>query len=129
MLNEMELNLTQLMNNFISELKLVHVPAEYKVFFNDHTTKKLRKRNKDSQAALPEKEYATRNSLLTDLFEIIHIQTIYHIFIATLIILFLSTVLEDIVQTGSINFDFELIQWALGDFEAVVMTWVSRNIS
>jgi len=129
MLNEMELNLTQLMNNFISELKLVHVPAEYKVFFNDHTTKKLRKRNKDSQAALPEKEYATRNSLLTDLFEIIHIQTIYHIFIATLIILFLSTVLEDIVQTGSINFDFELIQWALGDFEAVVMTWIGMMLS
>lgn len=125
MLNAMELNLTQLMNSFLSELQLVQMPAQYKVFFDHQSPRKARSKDKTSRGVLPQKEYTLRNSLLTDLFEINHIQTIYHIFVAILIILFMSTMLEDFVETGSIRFDFQLMQWALGNFSTVVMAWVS----
>lgn len=50
---------------------------------------------------LPEKQFLVRNSLLTDLFEIKHIRTIYHIFVVILIIFFIHTTIYDIVDTGS----------------------------
>lgn len=125
MLKDMEMNLSQLMNSFVSQLQSVQIPAEYKVFFDHQKSKKSRRKNPNSNGSLPQKVYTLRNSLLTDLFEITHIQTIYHIFIAILIILFMSTTLEELVETGTINLDFQLMQWALGNFEAVVMTWVN----
>jgi len=41
-----------------------------------------------------------RNSLLTDLFEIKHFQTIYNVFIVILIILFINTAVYDLVVVG-----------------------------
>jgi hypothetical protein len=58
-------------------------------------------RKSDKIGGLPEKQFLARNSLLTDLFRIKHIRTIYHIFIAMLIILFLNTVIYDLVDTGT----------------------------
>lgn len=58
------------------------------------------KKGTRTDGKLPEKEFMARNSLLTDLFEVKHIKTIYHIFIVILIILFLNTVVHDFVDTG-----------------------------
>jgi sterol O-acyltransferase len=57
-------------------------------------------RNPSRHGGLAEKEYMPRNSLLTDLFEVKHIQTIYNIFIATLLILFINTAVYDLVVAG-----------------------------
>ena len=127
MLNEMEQNFTLLMNGFLSELQSVQVPQKYKVFFGDMNSK-TRKKNRSLCGTLPQKEFIPRNSLLTDLLEINHIQTIYHIFIAILVILLMATVITDVLETGYVQLDFQLIPWAFGKFETVLMTWVSLNI-
>ncbi|XP_053680549.1 sterol O-acyltransferase 1 [Anopheles nili] len=72
---------------------------------------------------LPEKQFIARNSLLTDLFEVKHIKTIYHIFIVILIILFLNTVVHDFVDTGSINLGFRPIMAGFGKFHIALMLW------
>lgn len=47
-----------------------------------------------------EKVFQARESLLTELFEVKHISTVYHIFIAFLINLLIYTVLFDLVKFG-----------------------------
>lgn len=49
-----------------------------------------------------------RNSLLTDLFEVKHIKTIYHIFLVILIIMFLNTCIHDFVEDGRYCLQYKL---------------------
>ncbi|CAF4247574.1 unnamed protein product [Adineta steineri] len=56
--------------------------------------KKSTREIKESRIFIP------RNSVLTDLFQISHIQTLRNVFAATLIILFLHDTIEDIVNDG-----------------------------
>ncbi|XP_059470390.1 sterol O-acyltransferase 1 isoform X2 [Neocloeon triangulifer] len=74
--------------------------------------------------ALPDKEFLARSSLLTDLFAIKHIRTIYHIFVAILIILLLNTVIYDLADTGRPNFGFGLILWNFGEMKTVIWIWI-----
>lgn len=49
---------------------------------------------------LPEKQFEARNSLLTDLFRVKHIKTIYHIFVVVMLLTFLNTVVHDLAVDG-----------------------------
>lgn len=72
---------------------------------------------------LPDKIFVVRESILTELFQIKHFHTIYNIFIAVLIILFLNTAVYDIVASGKLNLGFSLIQWNFGSFHIALMFW------
>ncbi|XP_035794841.1 sterol O-acyltransferase 1-like [Anopheles albimanus] len=87
------------------------------------------KKGTRTDGKLPEKEFMARNSLLTDLFEVKHIKTIYHIFIVILIILFLNTVVHDFVDTGSINLGFRPIVAGFGKFHIALMLWSCMQVS
>lgn len=78
---------------------------------------------------LPDKQYVSRRSLLTELFEINHIRTIYHIFVAILILFSLNTIVYDLIETGRFTLDFGLIQWALGKFPVVMFLWSGMMLS
>ncbi|XP_025271415.1 sterol O-acyltransferase 1-like [Camponotus floridanus] len=54
------------------------------------------------EGVLPEKKCLERNSLLTDLYEITHIRTVYNIFIVTFILLLLDTAVHDIKESGTL---------------------------
>lgn len=54
-----------------------------------------------NEKGLPEKKFVPCNSLLTDLLEVQHIRTIYHIFIVILFLLFLNTLVHDFVADGT----------------------------
>lgn len=86
-----------------------------------------RKARKDG--LLPEKEFLPRNSLLTDLFEIQHIKTIYNIFIVILIILFMSTAIHDIMETGTVHLGIQTIIKAFGKMPIVIYTWIGMTAS
>ena len=121
LLNQMEQEMTCMMNEFISEMKSLESPE--KKWCSGVPSEKMKKK-KLHIGPLPHKEFTNRNSLLTELLEIDHIQTIYHVFIAILILLFINTVIEDLVDKGRIDLDFELIQWNFGNFRTVLITWV-----
>ncbi len=120
----MDQQLSLMMDEYIAGVELVRVPQKYRSFLGNQSGEE-RKKKKLPCGTLPEKEFVARNSLLTDLFEINHIQTIYHIFIAILILLFMNTVIEDIIDKGRIDIEFTLILWAFGNLQTVLTTWVS----
>lgn len=124
LISQMDTQLTAMLEEFITKVESVKVPQKYKSFIGGFPETTSRKK-KTPCGSLPEKEFEARNSLLTDLFEVSHIQTIYHIFIAILILLFMNTMIEDVIDKGQISFDFELIQWAFGNLQTVFFTWVS----
>ncbi|XP_060552731.1 sterol O-acyltransferase 1-like [Ruditapes philippinarum] len=84
---------------------------------------------KKERGELPDKEFVARRSVLTDLFEISHIRSIYHVFVAILIIFSINTILMDIVEKGSLGLEFNLLTWGLGKFPKVVSLWLCMQFS
>ncbi|CAG9817443.1 unnamed protein product [Phaedon cochleariae] len=75
---------------------------------------------------LKEKQFELRNSLLTDLFEKIpHIETIHHIFVATLICLFVNTVVHDYFIHNEINLGMHLIYTGFRNIHIVIFVWLA----
>lgn len=90
---------------------------------NNHRAKDLR--------APPEqgKIFISRRSLLDELFEVDHIRTIYHMFIALLIIFILSTLVVDYIDEGRLVLEFSLLAYAFGQFPIVIWTWWAMFLS
>ncbi|XP_062557543.1 sterol O-acyltransferase 1-like [Armigeres subalbatus] len=101
-------------------LSLLRAELSVASFFN----KRKRRRNE----WLPDKEFVTRNSLLTDLFEVKHIKTIYYIFVTTLIVLLLNTVVYDFIDRGVINFGFRPIVIGFGKFHLSLALWACMQL-
>ncbi|XP_033857516.3 sterol O-acyltransferase 2 isoform X1 [Acipenser ruthenus] len=70
------------------------------------------------------KVFLERRSLLDELFEINHIRTIYHIFIAMLCVFIISTVAVDFIDQGRLVLEFDLLFYAFGRFSTVVFAWL-----
>ncbi|XP_024408785.1 sterol O-acyltransferase 1 [Desmodus rotundus] len=90
---------------------------------NNHRARDLR--------APPEhgKIFVLRRSLLDELFEVDHIRTIYHMFIALLILFALSTLVVDYIDEGRLVLEFSLMSYAFGQFPVVVYTWLVMFLS
>ncbi|KAK2725996.1 sterol O-acyltransferase 1-like [Artemia franciscana] len=112
--------MAEMVDHFVSEIEEVELPRNLRVFVNDN---KPKRRNNSGNGGLPEKKFCHRNSLLTDMLEINHIQTIYHIFAAILVVLLLNTVVCDIFDKGTVDYDFKLIQWSFGQPKTVLFIW------
>ena len=53
-----------------------------------------------AQEILPQKQFVHRDSVLTDLFRVSHIRTIYHIFTAALLLVVFQSVVSEISKDG-----------------------------
>ncbi|XP_056093571.1 sterol O-acyltransferase 2 [Rhinichthys klamathensis goyatoka] len=69
------------------------------------------------------KVFIARCSLLDELFEISHIRTIYHMFIAALFLFIMSTLAVDYIDQGRLVLDFDLFYYAFGQLSTVVWAW------
>ncbi|XP_016107353.1 sterol O-acyltransferase 2 isoform X1 [Sinocyclocheilus grahami] len=69
------------------------------------------------------KVFVARCSLLDELFEISHIRTIYHMFIAALLLFIISTLAVDYIDQGRLVLDFDLFYYAFGQLGTVVWAW------
>uniref|UniRef100_A0A3B4WMT4 Sterol O-acyltransferase 1 n=1 Tax=Seriola lalandi dorsalis TaxID=1841481 RepID=A0A3B4WMT4_SERLL len=65
----------------------------------------------------------------SELFEVNHIRTIYHMFIALLILFILSTLVVDFIDEGRLVLDFDLLVYAFGQSPLVVCTWICMFLS
>ncbi|XP_058130788.1 sterol O-acyltransferase 1-like [Dasypus novemcinctus] len=81
--------------------------------------------------ASPEKGkcFIVRQSLLDDLLEVDHIRTVYHMFIALLILFSLSTLLINYIDEGRLVLEFGLLSYAFGKLPVVVCTWWAMFLS
>lgn len=73
--------------------------SEFKQLFKEEVDP-IVKRKTCRNGKLPDKEFLPRNSLLTDLLEVKHIRTIYHIFLVIMFMTFLNTLTHDYVDQG-----------------------------
>lgn len=80
---------------------------------------------------LPEKRFRHRNSVLTDLLKISHIETVYHIFVAVLIIFMFNTILSDVVEKGGLVhvYHFEIVKWTFTGLVKAIHCWIMMFLS
>lgn len=117
--------LAGLMDDALSKLgDQMEISSDY-----DNLNKKNLNSKNGKSNELPDKIFIQRDSLLTELLKINHIQTIYNIFVAVLMLLFLNTVLSDFVDSGKINLDFDMMTYAFGKGQTVLTVWVLMKLS
>ncbi|XP_061582689.1 sterol O-acyltransferase 2 [Cololabis saira] len=86
--------------------------------------KTANKHSSRSQRMDDGKVFMERASLLDELFEISHIRTIYHMFIAVLLIFCLSTLAIDYIDQGRLVLEFDLLFFAFGKLGTVALAWL-----
>ncbi|CAL8402912.1 unnamed protein product [Arctogadus glacialis] len=69
------------------------------------------------------KVFIQRASLLDELFEINHIRTIYHMFVAVLLVFCISTLAVDYIDQGRLVLEFDLLFYAFGELGIVTWAW------
>lgn len=75
------------------------------------------------------KVFITRKSLLDELMEVQHFRTIYHMFIAGLCVLIISTLAIDFIDEGRLMLEFDLLIFSFGQLPLALMTWVPMFLS
>ncbi|XP_037362280.1 sterol O-acyltransferase 1 [Talpa occidentalis] len=75
------------------------------------------------------KIFITRRSLLDELFEVDHIRTIYHMFIALLILFILSTLAVDYIDEGRLVLEFNVMAYAFGRLNIAIWIWWAMFLS
>uniref|UniRef100_A0AAQ5XJ94 O-acyltransferase n=1 Tax=Amphiprion ocellaris TaxID=80972 RepID=A0AAQ5XJ94_AMPOC len=129
LMRQFEGQVSDFMDSLIEEsasLEPAPVPAVFSPPLSDKERSKLRHfRPPHGQGKL----FVSRRSLLDELFEVNHIRTIYHMFIALLILFILSTLVVDFIDEGRLVLDFGLLVYAFGQFPLVVCTWICMFLS
>ncbi|XP_032678247.1 sterol O-acyltransferase 2-like [Odontomachus brunneus] len=87
------------------------------------------KRQSNEEGMLADKVFLPRNSMLTDLLKIPHIQTVYNISIMTFILLFLNTVAYDLMDKGTLSIGTNTVQAAFAKFPKCLYIWSFMKIS
>lgn len=80
-------------------------------------------------ASLPRREFYHRNSVLTDLFKVTHLQSIYNICAASLFLLILKSIFLYACDSEKLIEDLEVLSLGLGKFSTVVIVWLGMNLS
>ncbi|KAM9813423.1 sterol O-acyltransferase 2 [Neosynchiropus ocellatus] len=89
----------------------------------EHLTKAKGKKAAKTSRMDDGKVFLARVSLLDELFEISHIRTIYHMFIAVLLIFCFSTLAVDYIDQGRLVLEFDLLVFAFGKLGTVTWVW------
>lgn len=69
------------------------------------------------------KVFVPRMSLLDELFEVDHIRSIYHMFLAVFLLFSLSTLTVDFLEHGRPVLKFDLLFFAFGNIGTVIIAW------
>ncbi|XP_043525846.1 sterol O-acyltransferase 1 isoform X1 [Frieseomelitta varia] len=115
------------MNDMISEVMRKINSKELKDLLDSKNYSNRTKPTKEN--TLRSKQFLQRNSLLTDLYEIKHIRTLYNAIVAMLIILLIHTAVYDIRHTGSPNLGIKTIRAGFAKFPIVLLIWSLMKIS
>uniref|UniRef100_A0A6Q2Y0Z3 O-acyltransferase n=1 Tax=Esox lucius TaxID=8010 RepID=A0A6Q2Y0Z3_ESOLU len=129
LMKQFDCQVLEFMDSLIEEsasLEPAPVPAVFSPL-SDKEQSKLRHLQGSTQGH--GKQFVVRRSLLDELFEVNHIRTIYHMFIALLILFIISTLVVDFIDEGRLVLDFDLLVYVFGQFPLVVITWICMFLS
>jgi sterol O-acyltransferase len=120
LLDGFDKQLQELLDDFVQEIEKIEQPPTANGVLGSRT----RKNGEPSG-----KEFISRRSVLSELLETDHIRTIYHIFVAILIVFMLNTLVYDFMDQGRVVLDFHLIVWTFGKFPIVMSIWMYMAFS
>ncbi|XP_028817244.1 sterol O-acyltransferase 1 isoform X2 [Denticeps clupeoides] len=129
LMKELDSQVSEFMDGLIEEsvsLESAPVPAAFSPLLSEKERNKLRSLGSAQNHG---KVFAIRRSILDELFEVNHIRTIYHMFIALLVLFIFSTLVVDFIDEGRLVLDFDLLVYAFGQFPLVVSTWMCMFLS
>ncbi|KRX42875.1 Sterol O-acyltransferase 1 [Trichinella murrelli] len=105
---------------------VLHLFEEYFSDLIDGTEKKLLNESTVSaDTTTTDAVPSTQQPTIVDLFKSTHFRTIYHIFIASLIMLILNLMIQELALNGSINLKLDLFYWCFGKFPMLITIWLS----
>ncbi|XP_068098684.1 sterol O-acyltransferase 1 [Hyperolius riggenbachi] len=125
LMNEVDIHFNEFVNNLIEESTALEASSATSSLYPGNGEKDGHKGRALGRPP-PEhgKLFMSRRSLLDELFEVNHFRTIYHMFIALLILFILSTLVVDGIDKGRLVLEFDLLQYAFGKFPIVFATWI-----
>nr|XP_055023345.1 sterol O-acyltransferase 1 isoform X2 [Misgurnus anguillicaudatus] len=127
LMRQFDTQVNEFMDNLIEESAGLSSSNVNTVF---HLSDKERSKHRHPQTSQSQsKQFVIRRSLLDDLFEVNHIRTIYHMFIALLLLFIFSTLIVDFIDQGRLVLEFDLLVYAFGQFPLVVVTWMCMFLS
>ncbi|XP_035271715.1 sterol O-acyltransferase 1 [Anguilla anguilla] len=132
LMKQLDSQVNEFVDSLIEESACLDPPAVSSSSFSPSLSDKERSKLKFGQLRTPldqGKQFVVRRSLLDELFEVNHIRTIYHMFIALLILFILSTLVVDFIDEGRLVLDFDLLVYAFGQLPLVVSTWLCMFLS
>ncbi|KAG5850108.1 hypothetical protein ANANG_G00078740 [Anguilla anguilla] len=133
LMKQLDSQVNEFVDSLIEESACLDPPAvSSSSSFSPSLSDKERSKLKFGQLRTPldqGKQFVVRRSLLDELFEVNHIRTIYHMFIALLILFILSTLVVDFIDEGRLVLDFDLLVYAFGQLPLVVFTWLCMFLS
>ncbi|XP_064189380.1 sterol O-acyltransferase 1 [Anguilla rostrata] len=134
LMKQLDSQVNEFVDSLIEESACLDPPAVFSSSssFSPALSDKERSKLKFGQLRTPPdqgKQFVVRRSLLDELFEVNHIRTIYHMFIAVLILFILSTLVVDFIDEGRLVLDFDLLVYAFGQLPLVVSTWLCMFLS
>ncbi|KAK4475771.1 hypothetical protein MN116_001030 [Schistosoma mekongi] len=125
---QLKISLNDLVTTAISKDNYLHNMQ----LINDWMTDKHKTDGKSMNSeSLPTKHYRTRDSVLTTLFHISHIRTVYNIFVAITIIFSVNTVIQDFIDP-KINlyaYNMDILRFAFGNLSDVFRIWFAMKMS
>nr|XP_020468590.1 sterol O-acyltransferase 1 isoform X2 [Monopterus albus] len=120
---------SDLMDSLIEEATSLE-PAPVSAGFSPPLSEKERSKLRHFQSPHGQgKQFVSRRSYLDELFEVNHLRTIYHIFVAVLFVFILNTLVVDSINEGRLVLDFDLLVYTFGQLPLVVCTWVCMFLS
>nr|XP_033772266.1 sterol O-acyltransferase 1 isoform X1 [Geotrypetes seraphini]XP_033772267.1 sterol O-acyltransferase 1 isoform X1 [Geotrypetes seraphini] len=126
LMKEVDGHLSEFVENLIEESTLLESASTFPAACTEKDGRKGRGLKSSSEHG---KIFISRRSLLDELFEVNHIRTIYHMFIALLILFIFSTLLVDFIDEGRLVLEFDLLVFAFGKFPIVIATWLCMFLS
>ncbi|KAM4021892.1 sterol O-acyltransferase 1 isoform 1-T1 [Anomaloglossus baeobatrachus] len=127
LMKEVDIHFNEFVNNFIEESTTLEASSASGNCYPSSAEKdKVRSLRPPPDHG---KVFVSRRSLLDELFDVNHFRTIYHMFIALLILFILSTVVVDCIDKNRLVLEFDLLFYAFGKFPIVVSTWICMFLS
>ncbi|XP_006003185.2 sterol O-acyltransferase 1 [Latimeria chalumnae] len=129
LMKEVDGQLKEFINDLVDESLVLESPPTTSMFPatypENHSNQFRQRRSAPEQGKL----FMSQRSLLDELFEVNHIRTIYHMFIALLIIFIISTLTVDFIDERRLVLEFDLLVYAFGKFPIVISTWLCMFVS
>ncbi|GFW60441.1 uncharacterized protein TNCV_943081 [Trichonephila clavipes] len=86
------------------------------------------KQNDFKKTALPKKVYTHRNSVLTDLMEVNHLQTVYNISVAIFVLLLINLTIYYMAMPETYWKDMEVLFWAVSNKQLIIKMLIFFHI-